>query len=82
MHGMKLKKNVWKPQEVIEAKVIEEVKGGLLVYIKGLEAFIPTSHVDLQYVPELSVFIGENFKLKIIEVDRRKNRIILSRKLL
>ncbi|HHU70162.1 MAG TPA: bifunctional 4-hydroxy-3-methylbut-2-enyl diphosphate reductase/30S ribosomal protein S1 [Thermoanaerobacterales bacterium] len=82
-------KNAWdeiekmyEAQEVIEAKVIEEVKGGLLVYIKGLRGFIPASHVDLQYVPELSVFIGENFKLKIIEVDRRKNRIILSRKLL
>ena len=73
---------MYEAQEVIEAKVIEEVKGGLLVYIKGLRGFIPASHVDLQYVPELSVFIGENFKLKIIEVDRRKNRIILSRKLL
>lgn len=80
-------KNAWdeiermyEAKDIIEAKVIEEVKGGLLVYIKGLRGFVPASHVDLQYVPELSVFIGNSFKLKIIEVDRKKNRIILSRK--
>ncbi|HHY13169.1 MAG TPA: bifunctional 4-hydroxy-3-methylbut-2-enyl diphosphate reductase/30S ribosomal protein S1, partial [Thermoanaerobacterales bacterium] len=71
---------LFETQEIIEAKVTEEVKGGLLVSIEGLRGFIPASHVDLQYVPKLSVFIGENFRLKIIEVDRTKNRIILSRK--
>ena len=71
---------LYETQEIIEAKVTEEVKGGLLVSIEGLRGFIPASHVDLQYVPKLSVFVGENFKLKIIEVDRTKNRIILSRK--
>ncbi|MDK2835371.1 MAG: small subunit ribosomal protein ispH, lytB [Thermosediminibacterales bacterium] len=71
---------IYKNKTTIEAEVLEEVKGGLLVDIKGLRGFIPASHVGLHYVPDLSIYVGKKVKLKVIELDRRKNRIILSQK--
>jgi len=73
-------KEAFKSESIITAQVVEEVKGGLLVNIKGLKGFVPASHVAIHYVPDLSIYIGKEMRLKVIELDRRKNRIILSQK--
>lgn len=67
-------------KEKISVTVLEEVKGGLVADFEGFRAFIPASHVDLNYVPELNGYIGQTFDVNVIEVDRSKNRIVLSRK--
>ena len=67
-------------QNEIEGVVTEVVKGGVLAKIDGIKGFIPASHLDLKYVPDLSVFVGQNLKLEIIELDRKKNRVVLSHK--
>lgn len=72
---------VYEEKAIIEAEVTEEVKGGLLVNIKGLRGFIPASHVALHFVPDLKIYIGQTLRLKVIEFDRKKNRIILSQKI-
>jgi len=73
-------KEAFKSESIITAHVVEEVKGGLLVNIKGLKGFVPASHVATHYVPDLSIYIGKEMRLKVIELDRHKNRIILSQK--
>ncbi|MGM0471179.1 MAG: bifunctional 4-hydroxy-3-methylbut-2-enyl diphosphate reductase/30S ribosomal protein S1 [Bacillota bacterium] len=65
--------------EIIEAEVTKEVKGGLVVDV-GLRGFIPASHVAVEYVEDLSQYIGETLQLKIIEVERDNNNVVLSRK--
>ncbi|BAD40655.1 MAG: 30S ribosomal protein S1 [Symbiobacterium thermophilum] len=65
--------------EVIEAEVTEAVKGGLVVDL-GLRAFLPASQVDRGYVADLSKFVGQKIRVKIIELDPYKGRVILSRK--
>ncbi len=65
---------------LITVNITEEVKGGLVAEFDGFRAFIPASHVDLAYVPELNVYVGQTFDVKVIEVDRSKNRVVLSRK--
>jgi 4-hydroxy-3-methylbut-2-enyl diphosphate reductase len=65
--------------EIIEAEVTKEVKGGLVVDI-GLRGFIPASHVAIEYVEDLSQYIGENLSLRVIEVERENNNVVLSRK--
>ncbi|MDK2879705.1 MAG: hypothetical protein PWR06_2421, partial [Thermoanaerobacteraceae bacterium] len=67
--------------EAVEGIVTEAVKGGLLANIGGVIGFIPASHADLRYVPDLSVYVGKKLKLKILEIDRNKNRVVLSHKL-
>ncbi|ACB85212.1 bifunctional 4-hydroxy-3-methylbut-2-enyl diphosphate reductase/30S ribosomal protein S1 [Natranaerobius thermophilus] len=66
--------------EEIKAQVTEEVKGGLVVDLGQLQGFIPASHVDIHYVPDLSKYVGEELRLKPIELDRSRNKIVLSQK--
>ncbi len=68
-------------KETIEAPVVEEVKGGLVLDVFGLRGFMPASHVDRGFVSDLSVYVGEKVNARVIELDRNKNRIILSRKI-
>jgi len=63
----------------ITAEVTQVVKGGLLVDL-GVRGFIPASHVSRGYVEKLDKYVGQTLKLKIIELDRQKNNVVLSRK--
>ncbi|MFO7928803.1 MAG: 30S ribosomal protein S1 [Candidatus Humimicrobiaceae bacterium] len=69
----------YKNQGTIEGEVIEHVKGGLILDI-GLRGFLPASLIDVRKTKELSSYIGEKCKCKIIEVDRHRNNVVLSRK--
>lgn len=64
---------------LVEGIVIEVVKGGLIVDI-GLRGFLPASLVDLRRVRELEPFIGQPIECKIIELDRNRNNVVLSRR--
>ena len=65
--------------ETVEGTVIEVVKGGLIVDI-GLRGFLPASLVDLRRVRDLDPFIGETITAKVIELDRARNNVVLSRR--
>lgn len=67
-------------QEEIEGTVTDVVKGGVLANIGGIKGFIPASHLDVRYVPDLAVFKGKKVKLNVIELEKQRNRIVLSRK--
>ena len=63
----------------IKGTVIESVKGGLIVDI-GVRGFLPASLIDVRRVKELTSYIGEEIEAKILELDRQRNNIVLSRK--
>jgi small subunit ribosomal protein S1 len=63
----------------VEGTVIEVVKGGLIVDI-GLRGFLPASLIDLRRVRDLDPFIGETITAKVIELDRARNNVVLSRR--
>jgi len=63
----------------VKGTVIEVVKGGLIVDI-GLRGFLPASLVDLRRVRDLQQFIGQELECKIIELDRNRNNVVLSRR--
>ena len=67
-------------KENITVTVKNQVKGGLTADYNGLNAFIPASHVSVRFQKDLSKFIGEEFETEIIDFDKRKKRIVLSRK--
>ena len=66
--------------EYVDAVGKEAVKGGLIANVDGIRAFVPASQLSQQYVEEIGDFVGKNMKLKIIEVDVQKKRIVASRK--
>ncbi len=65
--------------QVVKGPVIEVVKGGLIVDI-GLRGFLPASLVELRRVRELQPYVGRVIEAKIIELDRNRNNVVLSRR--
>ncbi|MBQ3951917.1 MAG: 30S ribosomal protein S1, partial [Oscillospiraceae bacterium] len=66
--------------KVVEAIGKEVVKGGLIADINGIRAFIPASQVATKYIEKLDEFVGQPLKVKIIEVDKQRKRVVASRK--
>jgi small subunit ribosomal protein S1 len=62
----------------IEAKGVELNRGGLIVLVNGVRGFVPSSQFGRQYMGKIANLKGETFKVKAIEVDREKNRLIFS----
>jgi small subunit ribosomal protein S1 len=65
--------------ENVEGEVIEVVKGGLILDI-GLRGFLPASLVDLRRVKDLAMFLGTSLECRVIEMDRNRNNVVLSRR--
>jgi small subunit ribosomal protein S1 len=63
--------------EVFETEVKEVVKGGLVVDL-GVRGFVPASLVEAHFVEDFSDYKGRNLTFKIVELDKEKNRLILS----
>ncbi|MSP15739.1 MAG: 30S ribosomal protein S1 [Myxococcales bacterium] len=69
--------------ELIEGIISQRVKGGLSVSIRGgVKAFLPGSQVDLRPVRNLDVFLGKNYKFKVIKFNKKRGNIVLSRRVL
>ncbi|HOQ79742.1 MAG TPA: 30S ribosomal protein S1 [Candidatus Cloacimonadota bacterium] len=66
--------------EIITGVFTRRVKGGMMVEVLGIDAFLPGSQVALKNVPNLDQFIGKETQLKIIKIDEDKKNIIVSRK--
>ena len=64
---------------VVTGTVIEVVKGGLIVDI-GLRGFLPASLVEMRRVRDLAPYIGQKVDAKIIELDKNRNNVVLSRR--
>ncbi|NPD30837.1 30S ribosomal protein S1 [Eggerthellaceae bacterium zg-1084] len=71
----------FKAGEPVSGEVIEVVKGGLILDI-GLRGFLPASLVDLRRVKDLDMYLGTELEARIIEMDRNRNNVVLSRRVL
>jgi small subunit ribosomal protein S1 len=65
--------------EPVEGKVIEVVKGGLIIDL-GVRGFLPASLVDIRRVQNLDEYMGQTIECKVIELNRSRNNVVLSRR--
>jgi small subunit ribosomal protein S1 len=65
--------------ETVEGTVIEVVKGGLILDL-GVRGFLPASLVDIRRVQDLDEFMGQKLECKVIELNRSRNNVVLSRR--
>lgn len=79
--------SVWKDMEgvkergeTVQAKITQVVKGGLVASVNGLRGFIPASQMDLHFVKDLSVYVDQVVEALPIEIDKHKQRLVLSRR--
>ncbi|MFL0196690.1 30S ribosomal protein S1 [Clostridium sp. WILCCON 0269] len=72
--------NLVKNEDVFEVAIKEAVKGGVIADLYGFRAFIPASHISVKYIDDLKEFVGKTLRVKIIQLDRSKEKIVLSGK--
>jgi small subunit ribosomal protein S1 len=65
--------------EPVDGRVIEVVKGGLILDL-GVRGFLPASLVDIRRVQDLDEFLGQELRTKVIELNRSRNNVVLSRR--
>lgn len=66
--------------EYVEGVGKEAVKGGLICIVNGIRAFVPASQLSNRFVTKIEDYVGQPMKLKILEVDEAKRRIVASRR--
>ena len=72
--------DIYGKEEYITVRVGEILKGGVTAYYNEVRGFIPASHLDSKYVSDLKSFKGKELEVKIIEINKRRKRIVFSRK--
>lgn len=80
MKNWEVVEGMFNNEEIVEAYVNEVTKGGLKCEVLGLNAFMPASHVSVGYKKDLSEFLDKTLASKVIDFNKDKRRIILSRK--
>ncbi|MBP9625258.1 MAG: bifunctional 4-hydroxy-3-methylbut-2-enyl diphosphate reductase/30S ribosomal protein S1 [Veillonella sp.] len=66
--------------EAIVCKGVDAIPAGLVVTVKSLRGFIPLSQGDVHFVKSLDNLVGQEFEAKVLEIDEKKNRLVLSRR--
>ena len=66
--------------QIVEARCTGMNKGGLEMEVAHHKGFMPAGQVDVRHVADISVFIGEKFPVQIVELNKDKNRLVVSRK--
>lgn len=73
-------KDAYDNQLVVDGKILRRIKGGLVVDLFGVEAFLPGSQVALRQVPNLDAFINQLYPFRIIKLNKRRRNIVVSRR--
>ncbi|WP_420596107.1 30S ribosomal protein S1 [Deinococcus sp.] len=76
--GWRVLAGVQERDESFEVEIIEKVRGGLVAMIDGIRAFLPASQVDTRRVNDLDPYVGKPLEVKLIELNRKRNRVIIS----
>lgn len=76
--GWRVLEKMQEADEAFEVEVLEKVRGGLVAQVEGIRAFLPASQVDTRRVNDLDPFVGNPLMVKLIELNRKRNRVIIS----
>ena len=66
--------------EVVEGRIIRKIKGGVVVDLFGVEAFLPGSQIALRQVQNVDALLGQTVSVKIIKLNKRRRNIVVSRR--
>lgn len=74
-------REAYEADDIVQGKLVRRIKGGLVVDIFGIEAFLPGSQIDLRQIPDLNNLIGQTMDLKVIKVNKARRNIVVSRRI-
>src|SRR5438552_2951914 len=68
--------------EAVKGTLVKKIKGGVVVDLMGVDAFLPGSQIALRRVPNIDELLGQSFEFKIIKLNKRRRNIVVSRRVL
>lgn len=71
-----------KTGEVLQGKILKRIKGGMVVDILGIEAFLPGSQIDVRPVRDFDAFVGQTMDFKVVKVNEATENVVVSHKIL
>ena len=82
LEALNVTKEKFESKETLKGKIVKVVKGGMIVDIGFVKAFMPANQYALRYVEDINALLGKEVEGRIIEFDRDKNKIIFSRRVI
>ncbi|MDR3013640.1 MAG: 30S ribosomal protein S1, partial [Chitinispirillales bacterium] len=73
---------VFEKQETVEGRLVRRIKGGVVVDLFGVDAFLPGSQIDLRQIPDMDSIIGQSFTFRVIKVNKTRRNIVVSRRVI
>ena len=74
--------NSFETGEIIEGKIIKRIKGGMVVDLLGMEAFLPGSQIDVRPIRDFDAFVGQTMEFKVVKVNVPTENVVVSHKVL
>ena len=74
--------NAFETGEIIDGKIIKRIKGGMVVDLFGLEAFLPGSQIDVRPIRDFDAFVGQTMDFKVVKVNIPTENVVVSHKAL
>ncbi|HQI41003.1 MAG: 30S ribosomal protein S1 [Ignavibacteriales bacterium UTCHB2] len=68
--------------EIIEGKIVKRIKGGMVVDLLGMEAFLPGSQIDIRPIRDFDAFVGQTMDFKVVKVNVPTENVVVSHKVL
>jgi len=72
----------YESDQPVEGTLVKKIKGGVVVDLMGVDAFLPGSQIALRRVPNIDELLGQSFEFKIIKLNKRRRNIVVSRRVL
>jgi len=74
--------DVFEKQETVDGRLVRRIKGGVVVDLFGVDAFLPGSQIDLRQIPDMDAIIGQTFTFRVIKVNKTRRNIVVSRRVI
>jgi small subunit ribosomal protein S1 len=75
-------REAYEKDEPVAGALVKKIKGGVVVDLMGVDAFLPGSQIALRRVPNIDELLGQSFEFKIIKLNKRRRNIVVSRRVL
>ena len=74
--------NAHDTEEILQGKILKRIKGGMVVDLLGIEAFLPGSQIDIRPVRDFDAFVGQTMDFKIVKINIPTENVVVSHKVL
>ncbi len=75
-------RHAYETGEIVQGRLARKIKGGVIVDLFGVDAFLPGSQIALRRVPDIDALIGQTMEFKIIKLNKRRRNIVVSRRMI